>query len=283
MSAAPNLDLSWDVGELKPMSGGYIATRPRPEQRPQKRKSLLAQHIANASDRNKADRTFKDELDDTLRTMRSEFRSQFRELDIRQTSDRLIGQIQQTVSFNDTTEWYEAITRSFQGLNDKVFNIQREPINAEDVVLNVWEKETLKLSGLGFPLQILTPEQQHLCRALANLQEHSNGERNFIHHPRPDRETVMDRLREFLDQHTLQTLFDLLDTNPQRIPSRYERTQSGDPDLFLFSQPGQYVNVKAQRKELEALRAAKADTKAYLVALEQEAEAARLASQSTAT
>ncbi|KAJ7665627.1 hypothetical protein B0H14DRAFT_3909943 [Mycena olivaceomarginata] len=102
---------------------------------------------------------------------------------------------------------------------------------------------------------------------LLDLQE-SDGLRNFLHHPRPDRDTAMDRVADFLDDETQNTLHEFLETHPKRLPSRRERTQVADPDLFLFAEEG---NEAAQKGDLENLRAERADTEAYLEALEQEA------------
>lgn len=95
-------------------------------------------------------------------------------------------------------------------------------------------------------LHILGPQQQHL---LVDMQE-SDSQRNFLHHPRPDRDTTMDRLGEFLDEEAKYTLREFLNTDPKRLPSRRERTQVIDADLFLFAEEGTYRNVAARKSDL---------------------------------
>ncbi|KAJ7804253.1 hypothetical protein B0H14DRAFT_3486473 [Mycena olivaceomarginata] len=117
---------------------------------------------------------------------------------------------------------------------------------------------------------ILSPQQQRLCRGLLDVQE-SDGQRNFLPHPRPDRDTAMDRVGDFLDDEDQNTLREFLRTDPKRLPSRRERTRVADPDLFLFAREGEYKNVAAQKVDLENLKAERADTAAYLEAQEQKA------------
>ncbi|KAJ7709180.1 hypothetical protein B0H14DRAFT_3642249 [Mycena olivaceomarginata] len=154
--------------------------------------------------------------------------------------NRLVSHTERTVVFNDVTEGYEVVTpRHLAG----------------DVLLTVIEKETLKSHGLGYLSQlldppqnlpsdvdalrlkafnILSPQQQRLCRGLLDVQE-SDGRRNFLHHPPPDRDTAMDRVGDFLDDEDQKTLRKFLKTDPKRLPSRRERTRVADPDLFLFA------------------------------------------------
>jgi hypothetical protein len=80
----------------------------------------------------------------------------------------------------------------------------------------------------------------------------------------------MDRVGEYLDEESKHTLHDFLDTDPKRLPSRRERTQVVDADLFLFAESGKYKNVATQKSDLEDLKTERADTKAYLEALERE-------------
>jgi hypothetical protein len=81
----------------------------------------------------------------------------------------------------------------------------------------------------------------------------------------------MDRVGDFLDDEDQNTLREFLKTDPTRLPSRREQTRVADPDLFLFAREGEYKNAAAQKMDLENLRAERADTAAYLEALEQKA------------
>ncbi|KAJ7508447.1 hypothetical protein B0H11DRAFT_1965036 [Mycena galericulata] len=127
------------------------------------------------------------------------------------------------------------------------------------------EADILRLKALS----ILSPEQHQLCRALVDAQEPDN-KRNILHHPRPDRDTAMDRLAEFLDEEVRHAFEKYLKTDPQRLPSRREQHQAfGAADLYLFAEAGQYTNV-ATKKDLEDLKAEKVEMTMYLGAFEQE-------------
>ncbi|KAJ7925987.1 hypothetical protein B0H13DRAFT_1974132 [Mycena leptocephala] len=226
---------------------------------------------------------------DRLRADHNELRADLKK-NILSLQDRLVSQTERIIFFDDVTEVYEAVGRSLQGLSDWIFDVERPRRSPEEVVLTVTEKKSLKSHGLGYlsrlldppqdlpnhinalrlkALGILSPQQQHLCRVLVDVQE-SNGERHFLHHPRPDRDTAMDRVGEYLDEESKHTLHDFLDTDPKRLPSRRERTQVVDADLFLFAESGKYKNVATQKSDLEDLKTERADTKAYLEALERE-------------
>lgn len=118
-------------------------------------------------------------------------------------------------------------------------------------------------------LSILSPQQQHLGRVLLEIQD-SDGERNILHHPRPDRSTALDRMRTLLNNGAFQTLREYLETDPKRLLSRRERTSHTDVDRYLFEAEGKYSNVASQQEDLDNLRAERADTQAYLEALEAE-------------
>ncbi|KAJ7834764.1 hypothetical protein B0H14DRAFT_3708992 [Mycena olivaceomarginata] len=342
MSAAPELDRSWDVDELHHTDEGFTATCPRPEDRPEARKILLGHYMDEAPDL--VERRFKEELRrvvnegrvqhrhdieqlagrfdrehrEVVDESRAEYRKHIDRLDWehrdvvdegraehRQHIDRLdrttgnssTNHTERTVVFNDVAEGYEVVTRSLQGmvfgLNNLIFDVERQErhLAGDDVLLTAIEKETLKSHGLGYfsrlldppqnlpsdvdalrlkAFNILSPQQQRLCRGLLDVQE-SDGQRNFLHHPRPDRNTVMDRVGDFLDDEDQNTLCEFLKTDPKRLHSRRERTQGADPDLFLFAREGEYKNVAAQKIDLENLRAERADTAAYLEVLEQKA------------
>lgn len=128
-------------------------------------------------------------------------------------------------------------------------------------------------------LHILSPQQQDLSRALANLQCRALADLQNLYrepyslHPRPDRDTAMDRVGELLDEDAKHTLREFLNTNPQRLPYRRGRTQVVDADSFLFAENGQYKNVAAQKRDLEDFKAETADAEAELAALEQESAA----------
>lgn len=86
-------------------------------------------------------------------------------------------------------------------------------------------------------LSILSPQQQHLGRVLLEIQD-LNGERNILHHPRPDRSTALDRMRTLLNDGAFQTLREYLETDPKRLLSRRERTSHTDVDRYLFEAEG---------------------------------------------
>ncbi|KAJ7692980.1 hypothetical protein B0H14DRAFT_3662611 [Mycena olivaceomarginata] len=294
MSAAPKLDRSWDVGELHHTSEGFITTRPRPEDRPEARKILLGHYMDGDPDLLAGG--FDQEHREVVDEVSAEYRQHIDRIDrkhransirvqrsILSIQDRLLSHTERTVVFNNVTQGYEVVARSLQGM---VF--ARHP---GDVLLTAIEKETLKSHGLGYlsrlldPPQnlpsdvdalrlkgfnILSPQQQCLCRGLLDVQG-SDGQRNFLHHPRPDRDTAMDRVGDLLDDEDQNTLREFLKTDPKRLPSCQERTQVAHPDLFLFAREGEYKNVTAQKVDLENLRAERADTAAYLEALEQKA------------
>ncbi|KAJ7309962.1 hypothetical protein DFH08DRAFT_899033 [Mycena albidolilacea] len=320
MSAAPELDRSWDVGELHHISERFIATRPRPEDRPEARKILLGHYMDGAPDL--VERRFKealrrvvdegraqhqhdieqlagrfdrehrevvdegraehrkhiDWLDREHREVVNEVRAEHLADSIRvqrsifSIQNRLVSHTERTVVFNDVAEGYEVLARSLEGLNDLIFDVERQARHPGDVLLTAIEKETLNdVDALHLKaFDILSPQQQRLCRGLLDVQE-SDGRRNFLHHPRPDRDTAMDRVGDFLDEEDQNTLREFLKTDPKRIPSRRERTRVADPDLFLFAREGEYKNVAAQKVDLENLSAKRADIAAYLEALEQKA------------
>ncbi|KAJ7487944.1 hypothetical protein FB451DRAFT_1225988 [Mycena latifolia] len=337
MLAVQNPDHSWDVGKLERTSDGYIATRPRPEDRPEARRAILGDYMHNAAqDRDRLAGIFRQELRNTVNDLRNEHRQDIARLeqeiakntaDLTQTradsiqnradsiqnradsiqnradliraqrtilsvQDHLIRQTQSAVLFNDITESYEVVSRVLRGLNDIIFDVDRQPQYPADVVLTAVEKEGLKMHGLGYlaqllhppetltqdiadlrlrALTILSPPQQHLARVLLEIQEF-DGQRNLLHHPRPDRITAMDRMRRLLDDddEALQTLQDLLDADPKRLLSRREQINATNADLYLFEQDGLYSNVASQKEDLQNLRAERADTEAYLEALESE-------------
>ncbi|KAJ6467223.1 hypothetical protein DFH09DRAFT_1223738, partial [Mycena vulgaris] len=293
MSAAPNPDHSWDVGKLERTSDGYIATRPRPEDRPEARRALLGDYMHNAAqDRERLAGIFTRELRKTVDDLRSEHRQDISRLEqgisknrvesIRAQmtlQDHIIRQTQSAVLFNGVTESYEVVSRALRGKR-----------NPGDVILTAVEKETLKVHGLGYvaqllnpgktltqdidelrlrALSILSPQQQHLGRVLLEIQD-SDGERNILHHPRPDRSTALDRMRTLLDDGAFQTLREYLETDPKHLLSRRERTNHTDVDRYLFEAEGKYSNVASQQEDLDNLRAERADTQAYLEALEAE-------------
>ncbi|KAJ7511824.1 hypothetical protein B0H11DRAFT_1953157 [Mycena galericulata] len=129
------------------------------------------------------------------------------------------------------------------------------------------EADILRLKALS----ILSPEQQQLCRALVDAQEPDN-KRNILHHPRPDRDTAMDRLAEFLDEEARHAFEKYLKTDPQRLSYRREQNQpfGGAADLYLFAEAGQYTNVATKKADLEDLKAEKVEMTMYLEAFEQE-------------
>ncbi|KAJ7825021.1 hypothetical protein B0H14DRAFT_3727145 [Mycena olivaceomarginata] len=284
MSAAPELDRSWDVDELHHTDEGFTATRPRSEDRLEARKILLGHYMDGAPDL--VERRFKEKLQRVVDEGRVQHRHDLEQLagrfdrehrevvevraehlaasiraqrSILSIQDRLLSDTERTVVFNNVTEGYEVVARSLQGM---VF--ARHP---GDVLLTAMEKETLKSHGLEYPFNILSPQQQRLCRGLLDVQE-SDGRRNFL---RPDRDTAMDWVGDFLDDEDQNTLREFLKTDPKRLPSRRERTRVADPDLFLFAREGEYKNAAAQKMDLENLRTERADTAAYLEAREQKA------------
>ncbi|KAF8217061.1 hypothetical protein K438DRAFT_1748175 [Mycena galopus ATCC 62051] len=311
MSTAPEPDTSWDVAELHQTSEGYIVTRPRPEDRPEARKTLLGHYIDGASQhRDVVERIFTDKVQKVADEARAEARAQNRQnlelierleqqhradsirvqQSIHSIQNRLINQTESSVNFNDVTELYGVIARSLQGtsFNDYIFDCHRDGDN----VLTAGSKEKLQSYGLGYlsrlldppeeipddidtlrreVLQILSPEEEHLCRLLMKVQESSDG-RHFLHHPRPDRATAMDRARNFLDDEAQRTLDDFLNTDPKRLPTRRERRFNLNADLSLFGEEGTYTNVATQREDLEDLMTEKADTESYLEVLRKEAE-----------
>ncbi|KAJ7142867.1 hypothetical protein C8R44DRAFT_846643 [Mycena epipterygia] len=259
----------------------------------------LGDYLDNAAqDRDRLTRIFREELrktaDDLLEhrqdIMRLEQNIARTQRTILSLQDHLIRQTQSSVLFNGVTESYQVVTRALRGLNDIIFDVDRQPRYPGDVVITAVEKETLKIHGLGYlsqllhppetltqdiddlrlrALDILSPQQQHLARVLLEAQE-SDGQRNFLHLPRPDRSTAMDRVRDFLNEEEQQTLDDFLRTKPKRLLSRREQINITNVDLYLFEEDGKYYNVSAQKQDLDNLRAERADTQACLEALEAE-------------
>ncbi|KAF8204394.1 hypothetical protein K438DRAFT_1964734 [Mycena galopus ATCC 62051] len=281
MSTTPECDRSWDVAQIHPTSIGYITTRPRPEARPEARKTVLAHYMNDAARlRETMTQICKDQVDQAIAQVRREhkessIRTERKFLSIR---NQLISQAESTVRFNDITELYECY-------NDIIFDVDRQPTFWEDDVLSLADKEILKSSGLGYlsrllnppqtlpsdvealrlrALAILGPEQEHLCRVLLDIQD-SDGQRHILYHIRPDRATALDRVGVFLDDEEKKILKDFLNTNPSRLPSRRDQP---DADLALFSKAGTYVNVNAQNEYLQTLRAERSETAAFLEALE---------------
>ncbi|KAJ7070579.1 hypothetical protein C8F01DRAFT_1106918 [Mycena amicta] len=324
MSTSPELDTSWDVSQVESTVDGYIATRPRAEDRPQAPKTILddfRNHLSlhrQAWDRLCSERIkqaadgLRKDMNDVRAEIGAKHRQELADLkaeigkhqqdvnDLRADSTRLrkyilsmqrqLGhQSECTVNCNNVTEAWEVVARCIQAFNDFVFDPERPASGPEEVILTVDEKAILTSSGLIYltqllnppndlparvdtvrlrALSILSPQQQDLCRVLVTLQD-SNTKQNFIHHRRPDRTTVMDRLDPFLDDEEKSTLRAFLDTNPERLSSRRAQIQDADEDLYLFAPEGSYKNVAKQKQDLEGLKAEIAESEAYLLLLEQ--------------
>ncbi|KAJ7671561.1 hypothetical protein DFH06DRAFT_1177957, partial [Mycena polygramma] len=189
---------------------------------------------------------------------------------------RLLSLTEQNLHFDDVTELYEATARSLQGYNDILLT-----------ALSPAETDSLKSSGITYIHRFLDPpastpediqtlikkaigilgaENESLCRALVDVLE-SDEERHRLHHPRPDIDTAMERVAAHLDSQLHSTLRQYLKADPKRRPTRRERTQGGQMDLFLFSEPSDYTSVASRREDLAELKAELGDNEAYLDAI----------------
>ncbi|KAJ7282867.1 hypothetical protein C8J57DRAFT_1555324 [Mycena rebaudengoi] len=164
--------------------------------------------------------------------LNSKFKADFKNKNVLSLQNRLLTLTEHIVHLNDVTERYETVARTIQGmtsgLNDVIFDVDREARNPHDIILSEVEKDMLKRHGLGYltqllqppknlpaeieglrlrALSILTPQQLKLCQVLA--EQDSDGQRNFLQHPRPDCRTVMDQVGVFLDADTRDTLHKL--------------------------------------------------------------------------
>ncbi|KAJ7280177.1 hypothetical protein C8J57DRAFT_1464558 [Mycena rebaudengoi] len=297
MASAPEADRSWDVGELQHTSEGYIATRPRREERPEARRVMLGHYMRDAAQHREAvENIFQTRLEKVEREIAKERQERQEELKaaerqaqkhIFSIETRFLNQTESIVESNNTTELYEIITRSLQGLNDLIFDVYRQG----DKVLTSSQKEILKSNAIGYisrlldppqnlpdgvdevriqALSILSPQQLELCRGLLKAQKVYGSKRHILHHPRPDRSTAVRRVQDFLDDgEQRRTLIAFISSNPTRIPSGQELTEGiDDEELLLFAPEETYINVASQKVNLESIKDDRADTKAYLEALE---------------
>ncbi|KAJ7758121.1 hypothetical protein DFH07DRAFT_958468 [Mycena maculata] len=169
MSAAPELDRSWDVGQPEQTPDGYIATRPRPQDRgtkdpvsmsrskfcvfvesnPQLTVFSLGHYMDGATQhRNTVEIIFRDEMRKAIDDARIEHRRDISGLEREHRTDsvrvqrtllsiqnHLLSNTEYTVLFNDGTGEYEIITR----FNEVIFNLDRQESYPGDVVLTTTE------------------------------------------------------------------------------------------------------------------------------------------------
>ncbi|KAJ7747690.1 hypothetical protein DFH07DRAFT_830997 [Mycena maculata] len=254
-----------DVADLDATEDGFEPSRSRIEQRPAARKARLG---------------FVEEQ------MHESSAFQLRAMIAMQ--DRLIQITQATIHAAEINEKHEATDRCLRVFNDIIFDTSR-PRSGGGRVLDTDRKRKLKNYGLGyitqlldppsslpshkFPLphniekmrtwalDILTREQQELCRSL--LIQFKAG-RNAQQHPAPDTETALEMTREAAGVH-FALLEATLRSNPKRIKLQHE---PADVNLELFSPPGTYVPVAQQRTALELDKRRKEEMEQQLAKVE---------------
>ncbi|KAJ6576572.1 hypothetical protein DFH09DRAFT_1149743, partial [Mycena vulgaris] len=196
-----------------------------------------------------------------------------------ENEDRLIAGAQSALDKQEMVEIHEALSMCLQGYNDIIFNINRPPRRAGELVLTWGMKQELKADGFHYitqlfcpprnllplspeadsrrrqALRILTPQEESLCADMVGRLLGGREERNTEQHPKPDRETTLHRLRDLGEAHHGLLRY-YLASNPQRIPGRKEPL---GVDLSIFPSDGTYVSAAQGRIELERMKAKRAE------------------------
>jgi len=196
---------------------------------------------------------------------------------LRQT--RFISKMEKDIELHDIIEMHEALDVCVRAYNDLVFDTGRPPRTPSEAVMTESTKELLKNSRLSYitqlfkppqdieleadvdtarkeSLDILTKEEQQLCKILIKKLKEGRAVRNARQHPPPDRATALDRIRAIdIGDANLRLLEAFLTTDPRRIPIPHESRD--DPDLLLFAPDRTYFSVAAHRDELAAMKVEK--------------------------
>ncbi|KAJ7681876.1 hypothetical protein DFH06DRAFT_1159558 [Mycena polygramma] len=275
-------DSSWDLADFSEENGRCVATRPPAEERPQARKVVLrgvrqqleyaTNVIADCEREREEDRRQRRRLSDHVRALSTHLLS---------TQAKVIQLAQAELNHNDPVELHEAVVLCLQAYSDIIFDTHRTKVASGRAVMDNATKNTLKRNKLGFLTQLLEPPETalkaldkdpelqkaqtkaldilsvaelRLCHELHGVFKAGREVRNAQQHPRPDRETVEQRIMPLLgpidnpESTVLRKMLQaLLNTNPRRLPYRSERDASGKvlpgTDLSIFAKKGEYQNA----------------------------------------